>query len=294
MKLKGERSVVSIDDADYPEILKTIENPPEKLYVIGNISKDLTGLAISGPRKCTPEGAKEARLLAESAAANDITVITGGALGIDTAAMDGAVLGCADGKGASQCVVLGGGIDQIYPVKNAEIFQRVIDDGGVVISEHEWDFPPVTHCFTARNRIIVGLAKALFVPELSVPSGTYNTVNLALKEGRELWVSPFWAVPSDGARFLFENCTRIVRSGQLSGRALIEVFVDGGIVKDHNGEDVVFKDAAAYMDGEITEEMLRDGYDSDHGAQAFFDEYARRHANKYGGEQFAPYYGLAW
>lgn len=87
LKLKGERQIVSLDDLLYPELLKEIPDPPKQLYVIGSLEGFNQGLAISGPRKATEYGRRLAALIAQSASLNETSIVTGGARGIDEAAM---------------------------------------------------------------------------------------------------------------------------------------------------------------------------------------------------------------
>lgn len=202
-KLKGERQVISIDDPLYPELLKEIPDPPEQLYVIGSLEGFKQGLAISGPRKPTSYGVSWAGLMAQSASLNGASIVTGGARGIDTASIRGvaslyaefetltkAVINGEYRKPKPQYVVLGGGCDVVYPSKNFDLFQKVIDQGGAIISEYEWEIEPQAWQFRARNRIIAGMCKALLIPEAGLPSGTFITADRALDYGREVWAIP--------------------------------------------------------------------------------------------------------
>lgn len=202
-KLKGERQVISFDDPLYPELLMEIPDPPKQLYVIGSLEGFKQGLAISGPRKATEYGRRLAALMAQSASLNGASIVTGGARGIDEAAIRAVVSLYEDATrlneaGASddyplpqpQYVVLGGGCDVVYPSKNFDLFQKVIDQGGAIISEYEWEIEPQAWQFRARNRIIAGMCKALLVPEAGIPSGTFITADRALDYGREVWAIP--------------------------------------------------------------------------------------------------------
>ena len=202
-KLKGERQVISIDDPLYPELLREIPDPPKQLYVIGSLEGFKQGLAISGPRKATEYGRTFASLMAQSASLNGASIVTGGARGIDTSAIRGVARLYADWKELSntrdhdgyrkpkpQFVILGGGCDRIYPAENLDLFQKVIDLGGAIISEYLWNAEPKAWQFRARNRIIAGMCKALLIPEAGIPSGTFITADRALDYGREVWAVP--------------------------------------------------------------------------------------------------------
>lgn len=185
MKLNGQRHIIDIDSDEYPASLLDCRNPPEKLYVIGSRDALDTGIAIVGARKATPYGLSHSEHFASIAASRGIPIISGGALGCDSAAHKGALK--VKGK---TVVVLGGGCDQIYPAQNRELFQKVIDTGGAVISENDWDMMPIRWTFRARNRIIAGLASATLIIEAGLPSGTFSTADEALAAGREVLSLP--------------------------------------------------------------------------------------------------------
>lgn len=110
-------------------------------------------------------------------------------------------------------VVLGGGCDCIYPESNRDLFQEVVDKGGAVISEHQWQFPPMPYTFRARNRIIAGLSRATLIVEAGLPSGTFSTADDALSSNREVLVVPgaITSPTSRGAnRLLYQGATPIV------------------------------------------------------------------------------------
>lgn len=206
--LSGPRFVLSYGCEGYPEQLMEISDPPQKLYGIGDARVLDPGLAIIGARKATPYGRSVASKFSKIAAEHGITIISGGALGCDTAAH----LGCMEG-GYPTVVVLGGGCDRIYPESNRDLFQRVIDQGGAVISEHQWQFPPMPYTFRARNRIIAGLSRATLIVEAGLPSGTFSTADDALSSNRDVLVVPgaITSSTSLGAnRLLYQGATPIV------------------------------------------------------------------------------------
>ena len=183
--LRGSRLELGIASPLYPEALRDTPRPPETLHIIGNVDSLQTGLAIIGARKATPYGRGCARRFARIASSLGITVVSGGALGCDTEAH----LGALD-SGGQTVVVLGGGCDSIYPKRNKALFQRVIENGGAVISEREWAEPPLPWMFRERNRIIAGLSKATLVIEAGLPSGTFSTADEALAAGRDVLAVP--------------------------------------------------------------------------------------------------------
>ena len=184
-KVEGPRHVVNFGDQDYPNALRCTSNPPQRLYVIGNPAALEEGLAVIGARKATPYGLGCAMRFGKAAAENGICIISGGARGCDAQAHRSAL-----GVGGRTVAVLGGGCDHVYPREHHRLFQDIVDAGGAVVSEHEWDFPPVPYAFRERNRIIAGLAKATLIVEAGLPSGTFSTADEALAASREVLVVP--------------------------------------------------------------------------------------------------------
>ena len=181
----GARHVLELGDDLFPDALARIPDPPKKLYVLGEASALEEGLAVIGARKATPYGLLCARTFASIAASRGVTIISGGALGCDSAAHKAAL-----DAGGKTVVFLGGGCDALYPRKNLGLFREVVEKGGALVSEHEWDFPPLPYTFRARNRLIAGLAKATLIVEAGVPSGTFSTADDALSANREVLAVP--------------------------------------------------------------------------------------------------------
>lgn len=207
-KLRGPRFELKRGKEGYPDALMRIDDPPQVIYGIGNKDALQDGLSIIGARKATPYGKAAARQFAQYAAQRGIPIISGGALGCDTQAHEGALAG----KGQT-VVVLGGGCNQLYPASNTDLFQRVIDGGGAVISEQLWDFPPLPYTFRARNRIIAGLSRATLIVEAGLPSGTFSTADDALASGREVLAVPgsITSATSRGAnRLIYQGATPII------------------------------------------------------------------------------------
>ena len=206
--LVGKRFTLKYGCEGYPDQLMSIPDPPPVLYGVGNAHALETGLAIIGARRATPYGRTVAQKFAKIAAEHGITIISGGALGCDSAAHTG----CLDGGGTT-VAVLGGGCDMIYPESNRDLFQQIVDKGGAVISERMWEFPPLPYTFRARNRIIAGLARATLIVEAGLPSGTFSTADDALAANRDVLVVPgaITSPHSRGAnRLLYQGATPII------------------------------------------------------------------------------------
>ncbi len=192
----------------FPEALRNIPAPPNRLYVIGNVEALVCGLAVIGARKATPYGLSCARRFARIAAEKGVNIISGGARGCDSEAHRAAL--AAQG---STVVFLGGGCDCIYPAEHERLFQAVVNAGGAVVSERPWAFVPKPFTFRERNRLIAGLADAVLIVEAGLPSGTFSTADEALEAGKEVLVVPgaITSVTSYGSnRLLYQGATPIV------------------------------------------------------------------------------------
>lgn len=182
---KGPRIVLTQDHPLFPNALKAIPDPPEKLYVIGNPEVLQEGLAVIGARKATEYGLGCARKFAGMAAERGVVIISGGARGCDGESHRAALA-----AGGKTVVILGGGCDQPYPAEHRGLFQMVIDTGGALVSEEDWGVPPLPYMFRRRNRLIAGLARATLIVEAGLPSGTFSTADDALAAGKEVLVIP--------------------------------------------------------------------------------------------------------
>lgn len=147
--------IIKFSDQDFPNELKNIKNPPKELYAIGDIrllKKDI--IAIVGTRKATDYGIKMAKKFSKSLTEKGVTVISGMALGIDTVANTVALGTCGN-----TIAVLGSGFNNIFPKENTGLFYKIIENGGLIISEYEPNKEKQSSNFPKRNRIITGLAK---------------------------------------------------------------------------------------------------------------------------------------
>lgn len=207
-KLKGPRVVIERGSEGYPSAFEVVRNPPEKLYVLGDPSSLVEGLAVVGARKATPYGLGCAERFSAMAARRGVVILSGGARGCDAQAHRAALA-----AGCPTVAFLGGGCDQLYPAEHAGLFQKIVDGGGAVVSEHPWDCPPLPYAFRERNRLIAGLARATLIVEAGLPSGTFSTADEALAANREVLVVPgaITSTSSRGAnRLIYQGATPIV------------------------------------------------------------------------------------
>ena len=180
-----ETSLLFYTDADYPEQLKNIFDPPPVLYLRGNRSslRDVP-VALVGSRRATPYGLSVAENLALDLAAASVGVVSGMARGIDTAAHRGAIKG-----GGRTVAVLGCGVDVVYPRENARLVDEIAITGAV-ISEFPPGSQPEPWHFPVRNRVISGLSRIVVVVEATEKSGALITANVALEQGRDVMAVP--------------------------------------------------------------------------------------------------------
>lgn len=177
--------VICFDAPDYPALLKQIYDPPILLYVKGDIlPKDKNSIAVVGSRLTTHYGIETARRLAYQLAYTGVTVVSGGARGIDTAAHQGALMG----KGRTICV-LGTGINVIFPPENGELFEKIATSGAIV-SQYPFNRRGDKQSFAIRNRVIAGLSLGTVVVEANLTSGALLTANFAAEYGRQVFAVP--------------------------------------------------------------------------------------------------------
>ncbi|HNQ74108.1 MAG TPA: DNA-processing protein DprA [Verrucomicrobiota bacterium] len=177
--------VVIPSDAEYPAALREIYDPPLVLYVKGTLTaQDKNCVAMVGSRQTTHYGLETARKLAYQLAYVGVTVVSGGARGIDTAAHQGALAA----KGRTLCV-LGTGINLVFPPENQDLFARIAEQGAV-ISQFPINRNGDRQSFAIRNRIVAGLALGTVVVEADLHSGALITANFATEYGRQVFAVP--------------------------------------------------------------------------------------------------------
>jgi DNA processing protein len=177
--------IVTQAEPEYPELLRQIYDPPIVLYVKGDLSpKDKNAVAMVGSRMTTHYGIETARKLAYQLAYVGVTVVSGGARGIDTAAHQGALAG----KGRT-IVVLGTGINLVTPPENAKLFEQIAASGAL-ITQFPFNRPADKQSFPIRNRIVAGMTLGTVVVEANLTSGALITANFATEYGRQVFAVP--------------------------------------------------------------------------------------------------------
>jgi DNA processing protein len=203
----ASRSLITLADQDYPRQLLHLTDPPTLLYLQGR--RDLLNrpaLAIVGSRSASRQGEANAEAFAAHLAGCGLTIVSGLARGIDSAAHRGA-LGAEMGAEAATIAVLGTGADIVYPTSNRALSGRIAQQG-LLVSEYPLGTPAIPHNFPRRNRLIAAAALGVLVVEAALPSGSLITARLAAELGREVM-----AIPGSIHSPLARGCHRLIRDG---------------------------------------------------------------------------------
>jgi DNA processing protein len=196
--------VVTQEDAEYPRNLREIYDPPIILYVRGALSeRDALSIAIVGSRRTTLYGQDMARKLAYQLGRVGVTVVSGLARGIDTAAHKGAL----QAKGRTVAVI-GCGIDLVYPAENEKLAGEIVEKGGALVTEFPFGVKPDRQNFPMRNRIISGWSLGAVVVEANLRSGALITASQAAEQGRQVF-----AVPGRADSILSRGTNKLIKDG---------------------------------------------------------------------------------
>lgn len=202
--------VVVLHDERYPALLREIYDPPIVLYCKGDLARAFgqPAVAIVGSRRCSTYGRNAAEMLARELARRGVTVVSGLARGIDTAAHRGAL----EARGMT-VGVLGTGIDSVYPKENRRLADQIIATGALV-TEFPLDTPPLSQNFPFRNRVISGLTLGVLVVEGAERSGSLITARLATEQGRDVFAVPgnITSAKSFGPNNLIKDGAKLVQT----------------------------------------------------------------------------------
>lgn len=197
---------VSIDDVEYPALLKEISDPPFSLFIRGKLPENARpSLGVVGTRKISPYGLSACASIIPPLAQSGLTIVSGLALGLDGAAHEEALR-----AGGTTIAVLGGGVDRdtIYPATHRSLAEKIISSGGAIVSEYPPGFKPTQFSFPARNRIIAGMTLGTLVIEAPEESGALITARFAIDYNREVMAVPF---PIDNSHGIGNN--RLIKQG---------------------------------------------------------------------------------
>ncbi len=183
---KKSIKILTFDMSEYPDSLRLIENPPYVIYLKGEILNwdRLLTIGVVGTRHCTDYGISATKKICTGLAEKGVTIVSGMARGIDSAAAISAL-----SVGNKTVAVLGCGVDVVYPPENTNLMQKIIENGAV-ISEYPPGTQPNGRNFPRRNRIISGLSRGILVTEAPKKSGALITANYALNQGKDIFAVP--------------------------------------------------------------------------------------------------------
>ena len=243
--------IVTLADAEYPQLLLEINNPPPILYAKGHLHwLNHASLAMVGSRSSTPQGEKNAEDFATSLANFGLCVVSGLALGIDGAAHRGALKATSENK-AGTIAVVGTGLDIVYPARHRDLAHKIVQNG-LIISEFPLGTPSKAQNFPRRNRIISGISLGCLVVEANVQSGSLITAKLAAEQGREVFAIPgsIHSPVAKGCHLLIKQGAKLVENTQ---DIIDELFIDGVALSDA----IVSRKAESSSLSEIPSESLR-------------------------------------
>jgi DNA processing protein len=243
---------LAFSDAGYPKNLRNIHKPPKQLFVNGTLlAQDEMAVAIVGSRRATHYGLEVAERLGCELAARGVTVVSGMARGIDSAAHRGALRA----KGRT-IAVMGSGHGNIYPPENKKLYDEIVKSGAVV-TEFEDDMEPMPYNFPQRNRIISGLSLGLVVVEAAKNSGALITADLALEQGREIFAVPgkISSATSSGTHELIKDGAKLIQSADdiIEDLKTFEIAPLEGEAKEAKTEAIAAK-TKAYIYNSLTDD----------------------------------------
>ncbi len=189
----------------YPKSLKKIKNPPKIIYYRGRLDSDMfeKSLAMVGSRKNTRYGQMVVDTIIPELVASKVTIISGFMYGIDSLAHESCIK-----YGGVTIAVLGNGLDVIYPERNTDLYWKILESGGAIMSEYEADLKPTLWTFPQRNRIVAGLAgMGVLVVEAGLKSGSLITARLAMEQRK-----PVYAIPGPISSSVSAGCNELIKT----------------------------------------------------------------------------------
>jgi len=191
------------EEGDFPNELREIPDPPAGIYWRGELDLESERVAVVGTRRATTQGKRIAEEIGRELAQAGVVTVSGLAAGIDEAAH----LGSLAGRGKT-IAVMARGLAVIYPARNTGLAEKIVAQGGTLISEYPLKAEPLPYRFLERNRITSGLARATVIVEAPLKSGAIATARLAGEQGREVMV-----VPGGVDSFNYKGCHALIRDG---------------------------------------------------------------------------------
>lgn len=231
--------LITLDNPNYPTLLKEINDPPLWLYLRGDITQtDKKLLTIVGTRKPSAYALAALEKVVSEKLAKEVGLVSGLAYGIDKAVHERALK-----AGGLTIAVLAGGLDSIYPIDHSRLAEQIVASGGVLISEYPPLCRPRPWRFPVRNRILAGLAPATLVVEAKIKSGSLTTAKSAIDYNRDLF-----AVPGDINRGQAEGTNFLIKRGAMLLDESDELERYFGLTKSKNLVDTIDKELKSFVD----------------------------------------------
>lgn len=226
---------ITIEDKNYPKILKKISNFPQQLFYRGNLSESFfkKSLAVVGSRRVTNYGKTVVERFVSQLVAHKVTIISGFMYGIDTEAHSKSIE-----YGGTTVAVFASGLNEVYPSENEELYTKILEKDGLVLSEYEPDAKPHLWTYPARNRIVAGLASlGVLVVEAGEGSGSLITAKLAREQGKKVFAvpGPVTSVNSSGVNNLIkEGLAKLVTEPEdiLGSDVKTKILINKGLSED--------------------------------------------------------------
>lgn len=229
------------EDSEYPKKIRSLSHPPYGIYCLGQMPPtDLEAVAIIGARECSGYGESMARAFGEAMAAAGVPVISGMARGIDGISQMAALQ-----AGGRTWAVLGCGVDVCYPASNQQLYRKILETGGGILSVVPPGTEPIKRLFPERNRIVAGLCDLLLVIEARQKSGTWITVDMALEQGKSVY-----AVPGRLTDRLSDGCNMLLRQGAGIALSPEDLLAELKVLHGRNGKTVGEKHSGEKQIGE--------------------------------------------
>lgn len=227
-------NTLTLNDSSYPNALKQIDKPPDPIYFIGSDPKtwiDRPKIAIVGSRKATSYGRAVTEDIAVKLARTGVVIISGLAYGIDATAHQATL-----STGGLAVAVLATPLAKIYPAGHLQLADRIVQQGGTLISENNEDARIYRHSFLERNRIISGLADVVVITEAAERSGSLNTARLGLEQGKTVM-----AVPGNINSLTSTGCNNLIKAGAIPVTDAADVFYALGVKPTKQAISVNFR-----------------------------------------------------
>ena len=251
-------NVITIKDKRYPELLGKIgKDAPEKIYYKGNWDSEIfkNCLAVVGSRRLTSYGRKITEQLVTEIASAGVTIVSGFMYGGDEAAHKAAAE-----AGGRTIAVMPCGIDMIHPEYQEELYNKILENKGLIISEYEGKFPPANWTYPRRNRIVAGLSKAVLIVEAGLNSGTLITAEFAKKFGRKIF-----AVPGPLTSEVSKGTLGLIRGGAEavgSAEEILRYYKIKGTIRENKGMIKEIKGVEG-LEREIVEQLQKEPLEAD-------------------------------